>query len=333
MAVKVRRTRTPEAEPAAAPPAPAPRRKKPAKYVIRHVLSRTILYAVLIGGSLVFMAPLVWMISASLQDLGDIFTLPPHWIPKNPSLDNYKEFITGENPDTGRPTGRSSGQIGRWFFNSAFVAIAVTAGQLFFCSIAAYAFAKRRFPARDKIFLLFLAGLMIPGQVTLIPWYIMLKHVPLFGGNDIFGTGGHGWLDSYWGLIVPGMISAWTIFFLRQYMKTIPDELLDAARIDGASDFRTYWQIVLPLARPALGASAIFTFIYVWEDFFGPLILISSPDLYTVPLGMALFAIRNRPVWDLLMAGGVLATIPMLITFVFFQRNMIRGIVLGGVKG
>jgi multiple sugar transport system permease protein len=307
-------------------------RKRTPGELARHVFARTVLYAVLIGGSLIFMAPLAWMVSASLQDIGDIFSSPPHWIPINPSFDNYYEFLTGNNPDTGKPTGRDA-DIGRWFFNSAFIACAITAGQLFFCSLMAYTFAKRRFPGRDKIFLLFLAGLMIPGQVTLIPWYLMLKHVPLFGGNDIFGSGGHGWLDSYWGLIVPGMISAWTIFFMRQYMKTIPDELLDAAKIDGAGDFRVYWQIVLPLARPALGASAIFTFIYVWEDFFGPLILITSEDLYTVPLGMALFAVRNRPVWDLLMAGGVLATIPMLITFIFFQRNMIRGIVLGGVKG
>jgi multiple sugar transport system permease protein len=223
--------------------------------------------------------------------------------------------------------------VARWFLNSAFVASSITALQLLFNALAAYVFAKRRFPGRDAIFLLFLATMMVPPQVTLIPNYLILKHVPLFGGNDLFGLGGSGMLDSYYGLILPNAASAFGIFLLRQYMQSIPDELLDAARIDGASEWKIFRRIVLPLCRPALAAMAIFTFTYAWEDFLWPLIIISSPDHTTAPLGLALFVVKNRTAWDVLMAGSVIATLPMVVVFMIFQRNFIRGISLAGLKG
>ncbi len=280
---------------------------------------KTLIYVLLIGGGVIFVAPFAWMVTASLQDVGDMFRWPPQWIPRSPSLDNYTRFFEQE-------------RIGRYFFNSAYVAITVTALQLFFGSLAAYTFAKRRFPGRDALFLLTLGTMMIPGQVTLIPNYVILKHIPLFGGNDILGQGGSGWLDSYWGLIAPQGASAFAIFLLRQYMKTIPDELLDAARVDGANEFRIYRQIVLPLCRPALAALAIFTFTYHWDDFYWPLVIVSSEELRTLPLGLALFVVRNRTVWDLLMAGSVIATLPVLIVFLLFQRHFVRGIALSGMK-
>jgi multiple sugar transport system permease protein len=180
--------------------------------------------------------------------------------------------------------------------------------------------------------MLALATMMIPGQVTLIPNYVILKHIPFFGGNDALGNGGHGWLDSYWGLIVPQAATAFGIFLLRQYMKSIPDDLLDAARVDGGSEFRIYWQVVMPLCRPALAALGIFTFTYVWDDFFWPLVIISSEELRTLPLGLALFVVKNRTAWDLLMAGSVVTTIPVLIVFLLFQRHFIRGIAVTGMK-
>jgi multiple sugar transport system permease protein len=168
---------------------------------------------------------------------------------------------------------------------------------------------------------------------TIIPNYLVLQHVPLFGGNDVFGQGGHGMLDSYWGLILPGCVSAFGIFLLRQYMMSIPDDLVAAARIDGASEFRIFSQVVLPLCRPALAATGIFTFMAAWEDFFWPLIIVSDPDLYTAPLGLALFVVRNRTSWEMLMAGSVVATLPMIIVFLIFQRQFVQGITLSGVKG
>ncbi|NED95873.1 carbohydrate ABC transporter permease [Phytoactinopolyspora alkaliphila] len=287
-------------------------------------------YAILVPGALLFVAPFAWLVSASFQHVGDIFSWPPQWIPEDPTLDNYKTFfgIPTESTRSG-----ASADVLRWFANSVFVASSITVLQLFFNAMAAYVFAKRTFPGRDTIFLLFLATLMVPPQITLIPNYLVLKHIPLFGGNDILGQGGHGWLDSYYGLILPGSVSAFGIFLLRQYMLTIPDELLDAARVDGAGEFRVFWRVVLPLSGPALAATAIFTFIYAWEDFLWPLIIISSPEHYTMPLGLALFVVKNRTAWDMLMAGSVVATIPVLVIFMIFQRHFIKGISLSGLKG
>ena len=285
----------------------------------RGIAWKLLVYALLIGGAVIFVAPFAWMVTASLQDVGDMFRWPPRWIPHNPNFDNYTEFLKQQ-------------RIGRYVVNSATVAVSVTLLQLFVCSLAAYTFAKRRFPGRDALFLATLGTMMIPGQVTLIPNYVILKHIPLFGGNDLFGQGGHGWLDSYWGLILPQGASAFGIFLLRQYMKTIPDDLLDAARVDGAAEFRIYAQIVMPLCRPALAALAIFTFTYHWDDFYWPLVIVSSEELRTLPLGLALFVVRNRTVWDLLMAGSVIATLPVLIVFLLFQRHFVRGITMSGFK-
>lgn len=196
--------------------------------------SAWVAYLILIPGCMIFLAPLAWLVSASFQPMGDIFSYPPKWIPEHPTLDGYKKFL-----GIGNTSVEGASQAWRWFLNSAFVAGSVTVLQLFFNSLAAYVFAKRTFPGRDLIFLLFLGTMMIPGQVTLIPNYLVLKHMPLFGGNDIFGQGGSGWLDSYYGLILPGAVSAFGIFLMRQYMMSIPDELLDAARIDGARSSRS----------------------------------------------------------------------------------------------
>ncbi len=283
--------------------------------------TRVLRYVILSAGAVLFVAPFVYMVSSSFQPLSEIFSYPPKWFPDNPTLENYRGFF------------RSGHQIGRWILNSAFTTATITILQLFFSSLVAYTFAKRTFPGRDFLFFLGLATMMLPVQVTLIPNYLILKAVPLFGGNDIMGVGGHGWLDSYWGIIVPNLVNPFGIFLLRQYMKSIPDELLDAARIDGAGHFKIYWKVVLPLSRPALAALAILTFQFWWGAFFWPLIIISSPELYTLPLGLALFQDANRTVWNLIMAGSVLAAIPLIAAFLIFQRQFVRGISLSGMKG
>lgn len=293
--------------------------ENPARRRVVDFFAKAAIYIILATGAIIFIAPWAWMVSASFQPLGDIFDYPPSWIPEHFTLNNYVRFF--QTPD-----------LGRLFGNSAFVAIAITFLQLFLNSLAAYTFAKRKFPGRDILFMILLGAIMIPSQVTLIPGYLILQHIPLFGGNDIFGNGGHGWLDSFLGLILPSAASIWGIFLLRQYMKTIPDELLDAARIDGAGEFRIYWQVVLPLTGPALAAMGIFTFTGSWNDFFGPLIIISSPQYRTLPLGLALFVVKNRTVWDVVMAGSVVATIPIVLIFLLFQRYFIRGIALTGMK-
>lgn len=294
------------------------RRRRNAR-ILREAAWKLVVYVLLFAGAVLFVAPFAWMVTASLQPLGDMFRWPPSWIPRHASFNNYARFLQSEN-------------LGLWFFNSTYVALALTFLQLFFNSLAAYAFAKRKFPGRDIMFLILLGTIMIPGQVLLIPSYIILKHIPLFGGNDLLGMGGHGWLDSYWGLIAPGAVSTWGIFWMRQYMKGIPDDLIDAAKIDGASEFRIYGQVILPLARPALAASAIGTFTYSWNDWFWPLIITSSEELRVLPLGLALFVTKNKVVWDIVFAGSVLVTLPVLLMFLLFQRQILKATVLSGLK-
>jgi multiple sugar transport system permease protein len=297
--------------------ADAPRRR--AIRTLKDVAWKLVVYILLFAGAVLFVAPFAWMVTASLQDVGDMFRWPPSWIPLDPSFKNYAKFLQTPN-------------LGLWLFNSVYISIAVTFLQMFFNSLAAYTFAKRKFPGRDLMFLILLGTIMIPGQVLLIPSYIILQHIPLFGGNDIFGQGGHGWLDSYWGLIAPGAVSTWGIFWLRQYIKGIPDDLIDAAKIDGASEFRIYGQVILPLSQPALAASAIGTFTYVWNDWFWPLIVTSSDELRVLPLGLALFVTKNKVVWDIVFAGSVLVTLPVLIMFLLFQRQILKAVVLSGLK-
>jgi multiple sugar transport system permease protein len=282
---------------------------------------RALRYLILSAGAVLFVAPFLYMVSSSFQPLSEIFSYPPQWIPTNPTLDNYVGFF------------RSGHQIGRWILNSTITAGSITVAQLFFSSLMAYTFAKRKFPGRDLLFFLLLATMMLPAPVTVVPNYLILKVVPLFGGNNLGGVGGHGWLDSYWGIIVPNLVNGFGIFLLRQYMKSIPDEMLDAARIDGAGHFRIYWEVILPLSRPALAALAIFTFQFWWAALFWPLIVVSSPQLYTLPLGLALFQEQNRTVWNLIMAGSVLASLPLIVVFLLFQRQFVRGISVSGLKG
>jgi multiple sugar transport system permease protein len=288
-------------------------------------------YLVLLPIAVLFVAPFIWLISASFQPVSTIFQNPPTWIPPDPTLGGYKGFLNvGELTQAER--GRGSGDW-KWFVNSAFIAIVVVTLQTFFNALCAYCFAKRKFPGRDAIFLVFLGTMMIPGMVLLIPNYIILQHIPFMGGNDWTGSGGAGLLNNYAGLILPQIVTAFGIFLLRQYMLSIPDQLLEAARIDGASEFRIFRSVVLPLCTPALAANAIFSFQAVWEDFFWPLIVMTDPEKYTVPVGLALFVVQNRTSWTLLFAGSVIATLPMLIVFLFLQRYFVQGIALTGVKG
>jgi multiple sugar transport system permease protein len=198
--------------------------------------------------------------------------------------------------------------------------LSVTTISLFLNSLAAYGFAKFRFKGRNALFLSLLATMMIPSQVTMIPAFLLLKQL--------------GWLDTYTGLIVPGIAGAFGVFFLRQYMITLPDELFDAARMDGASEMAVYWRIVLPLAKPALATLAIFTFMGSWNDFLGPLIVVKSEEMKTLPLAIsALSAGHYVMSWPLLMAGACFVILPVLIVYVLAQRYFVEGIAMGGVKG
>ncbi|HSJ37610.1 MAG TPA: carbohydrate ABC transporter permease [Planococcus sp. (in: firmicutes)] len=208
--------------------------------------------------------------------------------------------------------------VGKWFFNSVYISVVVTVGILLIDSMAGYVLAKKKFPGRNLIFWIIISTMMIPGQVTLVPLFIMVGNLNL--------------MDTHWALILPDLSMVFGVFLMRQFMYSIPDELLEASRMDGASEWRTFWTIVLPLAKPGLAALGIFTFMNVWNSFLWPIIVLNSSELYTLPVGLKTLQDANLASFKLLMSGAAVAAIPMIIVFILFQRFFIKGLTLGGVK-
>jgi multiple sugar transport system permease protein len=264
-------------------------------------LVHVLLYAL----AILTVAPFLWMVLTSFKELGEIFAYPPTWWPERFSFENYVDAF-------------QAAPFGRFYVNSLFVAVAVTLGQLVTCSMAAYAFARMQFWGRDVLFYVFLGTMMVPAHVTMIPSFMILHWLGL--------------IDTYGALILPGLGSAFGTFLLRQFFLTLPKELEEAAFIDGCGRFRVLWQIILPLARPALATLAVFTFMGVFNDFLWALVVINSQELYTVQLGLAIFRDRYSTEWGSLMAGSVVATLPILLLFFVAQKHFIQGIALSGLK-
>jgi multiple sugar transport system permease protein len=264
------------------------------------------LHAFLLAGSVVMLLPFAWMLSTSLKTPPETFAYPPIWIPKTIAWDNYSKTVAAM-------------PFGRFYLNSLIVTISVTAIQILSSSLAAFAFARLRFRGRNALFLLYLATLMIPFQVTMIPNFIIVRLL--------------GWYDTYQALILPPAFSAFSTFLLRQYFMGIPCDRDEAARIDGASSFRIWWSIILPLSGPVLAALAIFVSLNTWNDFLWPLIVTNSPEMRTLPVGLSTFQGQFKVEWNLLMAGSVIAMLPMLIVYIIGQRWFIRGITLSGMGG
>lgn len=252
--------------------------------------------------------PFLWMIATSFKPPTEI--LRPNFFPVDPTLENYRFVLT----DTALP---------RWYLNSIIVAIMSTISVAFFDSLAGYVFAKYQFPGKRIIFIVFLSSLMIPTEMLIIPWFIM-------SSNPIVGPS---WVDTYWGIAFPGVITASGIFLMRQFMQGVPDELLDAARIDGVSEFGLFWRIAVPLSLPAISALCIFNFLGNWNAFIWPLIVTTQRDMMTLPVGLQFFSTEAGSDWHLIMTGASLSVIPLLLIVVLFQRYIIEGIALTGVKG
>jgi multiple sugar transport system permease protein len=269
-------------------------------------VTRWLIVIVLAAGAVLMVAPFLWMLSTSLKDNIGIFAYPPQIVPPQPQWSNYPELL-------------ATLPITRFFLNSVIVAVSVTVLQLIVTAMAAYAFARLRFPGRDLLFFAYLATLMIPTQVTLIPRFLLMREL--------------GWINTYFALIIPFIFSSFGVFLLRQYFLTLPRELEEAARIDGASYFQTFWRVLLPLARPALAALAILAFIAQWNSFLWPLIVTTGPQMSTLTVGLNILKGQYNTVWNLLMAGSVLATMPILIVFLIGNRYFISGITTGGFGG
>lgn len=270
-------------------------------------LTRTFFfYAVLITGALVICLPLIWMIVSSLKAPNRLFSVPIEWIPYEMRFENYVEAM-------------NFAPFGRYLINSLIVSGTATALNLFFCSLTGYAFAKYNFPGKNIFFMLILATLMIPFHVVVVPLFTLIRDLK--------------WLNTYTALIVPGAMSAFGIFFMRQFISTLPDELFEAARIDGASEFGTYLRVVIPLSTGPLSALAIFIFLDNWNSLLWPLVTTTNEQMRTLAVGLTQFQNQYGTKYHLMMAASTLVVVPMLIVFFLLQRHFIRGIALSGIKG
>jgi len=270
-------------------------------------LRSRLLWLFLTLGAVIMMLPFWVMIVTSFQSLQEVFAYPPHLLPEQWRIENY---------------GRLFAQIpmATYFWNSLFVAAITTVGHVLICAMAGYAFSRLKFPGKNAIFLVFLITLMVPPQVNIVPLFFVMK---LFG-----------WLDSYWALIVPGLFGAFGVFLMRQWFNGLPKELEDAAVLDGCHIGHQFWHIALPLARPAIAALAIFVFVNTWNSFMWPLIVTNSPELMTLPVGIATLKSSYRDVtdWTILMAASTISIFPVMIVFVMGQKQFIAGLMAGGSK-
>jgi multiple sugar transport system permease protein len=274
--------------------------------VIRRIPGRVLAHIVLLAGSAVFALPFVWMVSTSLKADRQIFSWPPIWIPDPVVWGNY-------------PVVFIYAPLHLYFFNTLLIATAQVFGAVVTCSMAAYAFSRLRAPGRDKIFLVMVSQMMIPGIVTLVPLYILFAKID--------------WIDTFRPLTVPALLgSPFYIFMLRQFFMTIPIELEEAALMDGASRMRIWVTIIMPLAKPALATVAIFAFMFAWNDFTGPLIFLNSQEKFTLSLGLQSFMFARRTMWGPLMAASTMMILPILIMFFVAQKYFIQGIALTGIK-
>lgn len=272
------------------------------------ILKAIPVYAALTLVSILISLPFFWMVTTSLKDQTKIFLFPPQWLPNPVVWSNYIDVFDFQ-------------PFHLFYFNSLYIAVLTTVGTCVFAGMAGYAFAKISFPFRNAIFLILLSSMMIPKEVTAIPLFIWMSKL--------------GFVDTHFPLIVPPMLGAFGmfgVFVLRQFFITIPKDLDEAAKIDGCTPWKTFWKIMMPLAAPALATVCIFTFLHSWDEFFEPLIFLNSSKLFTIPLAMSLFTDEAGVAWHLLMAGAVMATLPLLIIFFFAQRKFIEGVSMTGMK-
>ena len=274
------------------------------QFTLSRRLKESVIYLALLIGGLAMIVPFAWMILTSFKPGPEIFK--NQFLPQAPTLSNYASVLRKV-------------PFARWYLNSLIVASAVTLSVAFFDSLVGYTLAKHQFRGKNVIFIFILSTLMVPTEMLIIPWFIM--------SNSL------NWVDTYWGIMFPGVMTAFGIFLMKQFMEGVPSELLDAARIDGVSEFGLFWRIALPLVKPALAALCIFNFLGNWNAFLWPVIITEKMNMRTLPVGLAFFSGEAGSSWELIMAGATMATIPVLIVFLIFQRQIIKGIALTGLKG
>ncbi len=269
------------------------------------VLTNICIYAILALGALVMVLPFWWMFVTSVKLPEEVFVFPPEFLPRAWHWENYLEVLR-------------AAPFGRFFLNTVIVATTVTAGNLIFSAMAGYAFARLTFPGRDLLFWLFLASMMIPGQVTMIPVFVLMSKL--------------GWIDTYFGLTVPGLVGAYGVFLIRQFFLNLPKDVENAARLEGASEGQIFLLIGLPMAVPILTVLGVFTFMGAWTDFLWPLLMTNSLEMRTLEVGLSVFKTQYTVNWPLQMAASMIIQVPIIILFAFTQKYFTRGIVIAGVK-
>jgi len=285
----------------------------------KRVLKSTGWYIAAIAIALVAVYPFLWMLSTSFKPETEIFKNPTSLIPQNATFQNYFDVF-------------DTIPFFTYFKNSLILAVGGVLTNLFFGSLAGYTFAKLKFKGKKTISLTFLASMMIPSVVTMIPSFLVLKNFPLVGGNNILGQGGMGFINSFWAILLPGAAGAFAIFFMKQFFETLPSELAEAGRIDGCSEFGIFSRIYLPLIKPAAVTLGIMTFQSGWNSFMWPLIVLNSEKMMTVQVGLSTFRYNYSTNYGALMAGTVIATIPTLLVFIFAQKYYVEGIAFSGGK-
>ena len=276
-------------------------------------------YMILTTGAFIMMAPFLWMLLTSFKGQGNIFRIPPQWIPRPVHWENYIKVWSALRVDAHFLGLHITQGFLMAFINSVFVSVTLTFGQILTSAMGAFAFSRLKFKLRDKLFLGYLVTLMIPFQVTMIPTFVLLKYL--------------GWVDTYQGLIVPGLVSAYGTFFLRQFFISIPRDLEDAATIDGCNKLGIFRHVILPLAKPAIATLSIFTFLGVWNDFLWPLVVINSPEKMTLPLMLNSLRGLHSTDWTILMPASVIVVTPVILVYIFNQKFITEGISLTGLKG
>ena len=280
------------------------------EYRQKQFLKKTGIYAFLMLGAITMLAPFIWMVSTSLKMPGEVFSYQkPWWYDWVPTSFEWRNYVNAWKVVP----------FARFYLNSIFVCVLTTAGQVASSALAAYAFARLRFPGRDRMFFAYLATMMVPGVVTMIPVFILLQQI--------------GWIDTYKAVILPPMFTAYGTFMLRQFFLTLPKDLEDAAKIDGCSYFGIFWKILLPLSKPALATLTVFTFMGNWMSFMWPLVVLNSHEKFTLPVGLAYFQSLHHTDWTMLMAGSLMMILPIFLIFIFNQRYFVEGIKLSGIKG
>lgn len=286
----------------------------------RILIGKVLFYIASIAIAAAMFLPFFWSLMTSLKPSSEIFSIPIRWLPSEITLEHYRKAFT-------------TVPFGLYFWNSLVLAVAGVLANLFFGSLSGYAFAKLNFRGNKALFRVLLAAMMIPGIVTMIPTFYVLKHFPLFGGNDLFGAGGNGFLNSFWGIILPGASGSFAVFFMRQFFLTLPSDMMEMARIEGCKEFRIFWNIYLPLTKPALATLGIFTFQAGWNSFLWPMIILNDPYKATIQMGLQAFSYNYQTDYGPMMAGALVAILPILVLFILLQKYFVQGIAFSGVKG